>query len=178
MSSGTAASSGSVAPSQHANFQMRQVMKIVSPSSADWSKTRLTCSGLGEALSDCVASTLDAVRIVLLRPEQDGEKYVLGPVIVDGTDVERASAQLEQQSDLGWSVSIELRAEAAEAFKAVTQVAARSPGPQNEIAIILDGRMVSSPIVSGPIPNGKLIITGGFTETEAKALASSLIGSG
>lgn len=174
----TASSSGSVAPSQHANVQMRQVMKIVSPSSADWSKTRLTCSGQGEALSDCVASTLDAVRIVLLRPEQDGEKYVLGPVIVDGTDVERARAQLEQQSDLGWSVSIELRAEAAEAFKAATQVAARSLDPQNEIAIILDGRIVSSPRVFEPIPNGKLIITGGFTETEAKALASSLIGSG
>jgi hypothetical protein len=56
------------------------------------------------------------VRIVLLRPEQGSEKYVLGPVIVDGTDVERATARLEQQPDL-WSVSI---------------------GPQNEIAIILD----------------------------------------
>jgi hypothetical protein len=32
--------------------------------------------------------------------------------------------------------------------------------------------------VSGPIPNGNLIITGGFLETEAKALVSSLIGSG
>jgi preprotein translocase subunit SecD len=157
---------------------MRQVMKIVMPSSADWSKTRLTCSGQGEALSDCVASTLDAVRIVLLRPEQDGEKYVLGPVIVDGTDVERASAQLEQQSDLGWSVSIELTTGAAEAIKAATQVAARSLDPQNEIAIILDGRIASSPRVFEPIPNGKLIITGGFTETEAKALASSLTGSG
>jgi hypothetical protein len=29
------------------------------------------------------------------------------------------------------------------------------------IAIILDGRIVSSPIVSGPIASGKLIITGG-----------------
>lgn len=173
----TAPSSGWVAPSQHVNFQMRQVMKIVSPSSADWSKTRLTCSAQGEALSDCVASTLDAARIVLLRPEPGGEKYVLGPVIVDGTDVERATAQLVQQPDF-WSISIELTAEAAEAFKAATQVAARSLDPQNQIAIILDGRIVSSPIVSGPIPNGNLIITGGFTETEAKALASSLIGSG
>jgi preprotein translocase subunit SecD len=92
--------------------------------------------------------------------------------------VERASAQLEQQSDLGWSVSIELRPEAAEAFEAATQVAARSLDPQNEIAIILDGRIVSSPMVFEPIPSGKLIITGGFTETEAKALAASLIGSG
>jgi hypothetical protein len=33
-------------------------------------------------------------------------------------------------------------------------------------------------MVFEPIPSGKLIITGGFTETEAKALAASLIGSG
>jgi hypothetical protein len=113
----TASSSVSVAPSQPVNFQMRQVKKIVSPSSADWSKTRLTCSVQGEDLSDCVASTLDAARIVLFRPEQGSQKYILGPVIVDGTDVERASAQLEQQSDLGWSVSIGLTTEAAEAFR-------------------------------------------------------------
>lgn len=111
----TASSSVSVAASQPANFQMRQVKRIVSASSADWSETRLTCSTQGEPLSDCVASTLEARRIVLLRPERGGEKYVLGPVIVDGTDVERATARLEQQPDL-WSVSIELRAEAAEAF--------------------------------------------------------------
>jgi preprotein translocase subunit SecD len=172
-------SSGSVAPSQRANLQMRQVLDIVMQTSADWRTTRLTCSGQGDALNDCVASALDAVRIILLRPEES-KKYVLGPVIVDATDVERATAQLEQleqQPDF-WSISIELKAEAAEAFKATTQVAARSPGPQNEIAIILDGRIVSSPVVVAPIPSGKLIITGGFTETEAKTLAVGLIGAG
>jgi preprotein translocase subunit SecD len=158
---------------------MRQVIEIVMQTSADWRRTRLTCSGQGDALNDCVASAPDAVRIVLLRPEES-EKYVLGPVIVDATDVERATAQLEeleQQPDF-WSISIELRAEAAEAFKAATQVAARSPGPQNEIAIILDGRILSSPVVAAPIPSGTFTITGGLTETEAKTLAASLIGAG
>lgn len=172
----TESSSGSVAPSQRANLQMRQVIQIVVQTSAEWRTTRLTCSGQGDALNDCVASALDAVRIILLRPEES-RKYVLGPVIVDATDVERATVQLEQEPDF-WSISIELRAEAAEAFKAATQVAARSPGPQNEIAIILDGRIVSSPVVAAPIPNGKLTITGEFTETEAKTLAASLIGAG
>jgi preprotein translocase subunit SecD len=164
-------SSASVAPSQHTGLQMRQVLEIVPRSSADWDETKLTCSAQGEALSECVASARDVGRIVLLRHEQGGRRYVLGPVIVDETDVERATTQLEQQPDL-WSVSIELTAEAAEAFTAATQVAARSPGPQNEIAIILDGRIVSSPIVSGPIRSGKLVITGGFTDTVAKSLAS------
>jgi hypothetical protein len=116
---------------------MRQVIEILTPTSADWKKTRLTCSGQGDALNDCVASALDAVRMVLLRPEES-KKYVLGPVIVDETDVEQATAQLEQQADLGWSISIELTADAAEAFQGATEEAARSLDPQNEIAAIVD----------------------------------------
>jgi preprotein translocase subunit SecD len=124
-----------------------------------------------------VASALDVDRIILLRPEES-EKYVLGPVIVDETDVVRATAQLEQQADLGWSISIELTADAAEAFQAATEAAVGSPDPQNQIAIIVEGRIVSSPTVAEPIRNGSLVLTGRFTETQARLLASNLSGSG
>jgi preprotein translocase subunit SecD len=173
----TESSSDSVAPAQRANLQMRQVIQIVVQTSADWRTTRLTCSGQGDALNECVASALDVDRIILLRPEES-EKYVLGPVIVDETDVVRATAQLEQQADLGWSISIELTADAAEAFQAATEAAVGSPDPQNQIAIIVEGRIVSSPTVAEPIRNGSLVLTGRFTETQARLLASNLSGSG
>jgi preprotein translocase subunit SecD len=173
----TESSSGSVAPSQRANLQMRQVIQIVVQTSADWRTTRLTCAGQGDALNDCVASALDVDRIILLRPEES-EKYVLGPVIVDETDVVRATAQLEQQADLGWSISIELTADAAEAFQAATEAAVGSLDPQNQIAIIVEGRIVSSPTVAEPIPNGSVVLTGSFTKTQARLLASNLSGSG
>jgi preprotein translocase subunit SecD len=172
----TETSSGSVDPLQRANLQMRRVIEIVTPTSANWAKKRLTCSGQGDVLNDCVASKLDAVRIVLLRPE-DGWKYVLGPVIVDETDVEQATAQLEQQADLGWSISIELTADAADAFQAATEKAAGSLDPQNEIAAVIDGRIVSTPTVLVPITGGEFLLQGRFTESEAKTLAASLIGS-
>jgi len=171
----TESSPGSIAPSQQANLQMRQVIEIVTPTSADWRKKRLTCPGQGDALNDCVASTLDAERIVLLRPEED-KKYVLGRVIADETDVERASAQIGYQAELGWSISIELTADAAEAFQAATVEAAGSLDPQNEIAMVVDGRIVATPTVLVPITGGEFLLEGRFTESEAKTLAASLKG--
>ena len=175
-------SSDSVAPSEAANLQMRQVMEIVPTSSADWDETKLTCSAQGEALSDCVASARDVGGIVLLGPEQGDGKYVLGPVIVDETGVVHATAQREgpyaPSYSAYWSVYIDLRADAAEAFEAATEVAVGSGYPQDQIAIIVDGRVVSSPTVAEPIPNGSVVLTGSFTESQARLLASNLSGSG
>lgn len=173
----TESSSDSIAPSQRANLQMRQVMEIVPPSSADWDETKVTCSAHGQALSDCVASARDVGSIVLLRPEQGGVKYVLGPVIVDETDVVHATAQREPpfatQLPRSWSIYIDLTAEAAGAFQAATEAAVGS-----QIAIIVEGRIVSSPTVMAPIPNGSVVLTGSFTESQARLLASNLSGSG
>jgi preprotein translocase subunit SecD len=161
---------------------MRQVIEIVAPSSADWDETKLTCSAQGEAVSDCVASARDLGRIVLLRPEQGGKKYVLGSVIVDGTDVVHATAQQERPSGTqllsGWSVYIDLTPEAAGTFQAATEAAAGSLDPQNQIAIIVDGRIVSSPTVVAPITRGNVVLTGSFTKAQAQSLASNLGGSG
>jgi preprotein translocase subunit SecD len=178
----TESSSDSIAPSQRANLQMRQVMEIVPPSSAAWDETKVTCSAHGQALSDCVASAQDVGGIVLLGPEQGDGKYVLGPVIVDETGVVHATAQREgpyaPSYSAYWSVYIDLSADGAEAFELATEVAAGSGYPQDQIAIIVDGRIVSSPTVMAPIPNGSVVLTGSFTESQARLLASNLSGSG
>jgi preprotein translocase subunit SecD len=173
----TQSSSASVAPSHHTSLQMRQVLEIVPPSFADWDETKLTCSGQGEALSECVASARDVASIVLLRHEEGGQKYVLGSVIVDETDVVHATAQREgpyaPSYSAYWSVYIDFTTEAADAFQAATEAAVGS-----EIAIIVEGHIVSSPTVAEPIRNGSVVLTGSFTKTQARSLASSLSGSG
>ena len=140
-------SSASVAPSQHTGLQMRQVLEIVPRSSAVWDETTLTCSGQGEVLSECVASARDVGSIVLPRHEQGGQKYVLGSVIVDETDVAHATAQREgpyaPSYSAYWSVYIDFTAEAADAFQAAMEAAVG-----NQIAIIVEGRIVSSPTVA------------------------------
>src|SRR4029450_60600 len=96
--------SGSIAPPDGAELQLRPVTGIVTRSPADWHETELTCTDQGEGLRDCIVSTFDARRVVLLGPGTRGEKYVLGARIVDGSDVERAIAQPDAQLGGGWIV--------------------------------------------------------------------------
>ena len=72
-----------------------------------------------------------------------------------------------------WSVYIDFTTEAAEGI----------PGSDGSgcwfgIAIIVEGHIVSSPTVAEPISNGSVVLTGSFTKTQARSLASSLSGSG
>jgi SecDF, P1 head subdomain len=161
--------SGSIGPSDGAELQLRPVTGIVTRSSADWDETELTCMDHGEGLRDCIVSTFDARRIVLLGPGTRGEKYVLGARIVDGSDVERAIAQPDVQPGGGWIVYVDLTAEGTEAFETATETAVGS-----EIAIIIDGRIVSAPVVAVPISSGDVVVASGLTQREATALASRL----
>jgi len=66
-------------------------------------------------------------------------------------------------------VSLEFNQEGAKIFKDLTQKYLGQP-----IAIYLDGKLISSPIVRDVIENGKAQITGKFTLDEAKLLANRL----
>lgn len=161
--------SGSVALSHRADLQLRPVTEVVPRSSADWEQTQLTCAGHGDRFRDCVASTLDAQRIVLLRPRTHGDKYVLGAVIVDGGDVERAIAGRDAQPGAGWSVDVGLTPGGTAAFETATEASVGSA-----IAIIIEGRIASSPVVAEPITSGEVVVASGLTEQEATSLASKI----
>ena len=159
----------SIAPSDGAGLQLRPVTEIVSRSSADWDETQVTCAGHSDGFRDCLASTLDAQRIVLLRPGTHADKYVLGAVIVDGGDVERAIAGPDTQPGGGWVVYVDLTLGGTAAFETATEAAVGSA-----IAIIIDGRILSSPIVAAPITSGDVVVASGLTEHEATSLASKI----
>ena len=145
------------------------MVEIVTPSSADWDETRLTCPEAEEGLPECIAASADAPRIVLLGPEGAEGKVVLGARIVDGSDVDRAVAQPGAQPGGDWVVVVELTPEGTAAFRTATEAALGS-----RIAVIVDGRIVSSPVVAAPITSGDVVVTGGLTEREARSLASEL----
>jgi hypothetical protein len=164
-------------PAERTDLQLRSVIAIVRPSSPEWSDTRPTCPGHGDDVAACIASTPDE-EIVILGPGKGSPKYVLGAVIVDEQDVQRAEAHQDDQADFGWSVSVSLTDDAASALRVATEAAVDSLAPQNQIAIIVDSRIVSSPTVVVPITSGSLVLTGRFTEAEATSLAAGLTGSG
>lgn len=66
-------------------------------------------------------------------------------------------------------VSLELNDEGTKIFAALTKNNLGKP-----IAIYIDGIAISAPIVQSEIPDGKAVISGGFTIQEAKDLANSL----
>ena len=113
----------------------------------------------------------------LVTCDEDGVKYLLSASMIQGTQLTRAEAGIPQQQ-VQWAVDLTFDKTARETFAEVTRqiVNATSPltGQQKQFAIVLDGVVLSAPVVNGVIPNGQAQITGDFTQTEAQSLANSL----
>lgn len=104
-------------------------------------------------------------------------KYVLGPVVISGDDFVDADATLSTQGQLGtvteWTVSFDLDRDGADRFEEATTQALNATPPLDQIAIVVDRVVISSPTVNGVI-SSQGEISGGFTEQEAKDLAAQL----
>lgn len=87
---------------------------------------------------------------------------------ISGEHVQRAYAYYDAG---GYGVSFTLDAEGAKLFGDLTQALAPSHG---QIAILLDGKIMSAPRVNEPIFGGSAVITGRFSDKEARDLASAL----
>ncbi|MET7800770.1 protein translocase subunit SecD [Streptomyces decoyicus] len=106
--------------------------------------------------------------------EDGAQKYVLGPVGVEGTDVSGAKAVFDSQQGQGWIVQMDFTSEGGKKFGDITgKLAAKAP-PQNQFGIVLDGAVVSSPSVDKAIMGGGATISGGFTQQSAEDLGNML----
>lgn len=105
---------------------------------------------------------------------QDGTtKYLLGPVAVDGANINDASAGIPQ-GQIGWAVQLTFDSEGTQKFADTTKQLYGQTPPTNQFAIVLDGLVVSAPRVIQPILGGTAQITGDFTQQEASDLATVL----
>jgi len=159
-------------------MQQRQVIAIVSRTSPQWSRTPATCGPNAAMLIYCIAATFYQERIVLVASGPYHDKYILGPVLIDGRDVAQAIAVRTStfSGTPGWQVEFRLTPEGAKKFATATTNAVHAQPPGNQIAIIVDGRVISAPIVQAPIRNGNGVIAANFDEPRAKALAAQLEG--
>ncbi len=96
--------------------------------------------------------------------------------IVGGDSIEKAFTSLGDKSQ--YSVSLEFNAEGAEAFAKGTEEAfvTTVAGRARQIAILLDDEVISAPVPSTIIRDGKAQITGSFTLAEASLLSSLIRG--
>ncbi|CAB4873566.1 MAG: protein translocase subunit SecD [Actinobacteria bacterium] len=101
-------------------------------------------------------------------------KYILAPAEVLGRQISKASAGIDTQGGNAWYVSLTFNGEGTKAFGALTTRVTNLAEPLNQVAIVLDGLVVSSPRITEPIPSGNAQITGSFTQLEAQDLANVL----
>jgi SecD/SecF fusion protein len=83
-----------------------------------------------------------------------------------GSEVTRAQARFEQR---GYEVDLSFNAEGGKTFARVT-----GQNIGNQLAIVLDGEVISAPVIQSEISNNSASITGNFTAQEAQDLASAL----
>ncbi|NUP33576.1 MAG: hypothetical protein HOU01_17970 [Streptomycetaceae bacterium] len=75
-----------------------------------------------------------------------------------------------------WSIRVELSGKDAAAFDELTTRLYQAQAPRNQLAIVIDGKVVAAPNVMGPISGGSVEISGSYTRDTAGELAGKLAG--
>lgn len=98
-------------------------------------------------------------------PVKDGGTATLEDEVKMGGDaVERAAVSMDAQR--GVTVDLSLTSEGSKTFGKVT-----SENVGRQLAIVLDGKVYSNPVIESAIIGGQAVITGGFSPDEARELA-------
>lgn len=111
----------------------------------------------------------------VLLPVRNGKeapvlRLLLGKALLTGSDVETASPGFVPGT--GPTVDMKLTGGGAEKFNKLAAEAYSKPAPQNQVAIALDGQVLSAPAFrTSNFAGGNVQISGSFTQAEARDLA-------
>jgi preprotein translocase subunit SecD len=144
--------------------------------------TNIDCSTVG---SDVTGEPSDSDEVLVTCSENMGDadnpyyqKYILGPVMVEGDQLSNASSGLstnaQGQTTGEWVVNLQLKSAGAKQFSTVSSKLVDLEAPRNQFAIVLDDRVVSAPRINTAIPDGRAEISGSFTQSSSKTLADQL----
>ncbi|MGQ0843587.1 MAG: protein translocase subunit SecD [Sporichthyaceae bacterium] len=114
-------------------------------------------------------------------PDETGTPLRLAAPALTGSGVGKAAPSFQGTA---WMVEVDFTGSGDKAWRALTgKAACASPGdPQRRIAIVLDGKTISSPQVDPSVEcnvgivGGRTSITGSFTAAEAKELSTLIAG--
>ena len=115
-----------------------------------------------------------ATDVILACSTDGGAKYILAGAEVLGRQVSKATAAVDTTTGGNWFVSLTFNGEGTKAFGDQTARVVSLTAPQNQVAIVLDGLVVSAPRINEAIRGGSAQITGNFTQLEAQDLANVL----
>lgn len=153
------------------------------PSDTAWITAALTTqyTALDCAKPGAITDIVDDPAVPLVTCSTDRrEKYILGPVELDGTDIADAASGYQTTSTGAPTSIVEVRltlnGDGAKKFAAVTTrlMGLKSDETRNRFAIVLDKQVISAPSTNAVITDGRASITGSFTLDSARALAQQL----
>lgn len=145
--------------------------ELIAPGGAEFRQVLGAAAG-----ADAEPSQPDAV----VLPDETGEMFLeLGRPEINSDQVERTEATYEPEQQIGWQITISFDGNGAAAWQRLTAAAACKTGDQQRIAILVGGKVVSSPTVQAtPCENGiegdTTQITGNFDKDEAEQLAHQI----
>ncbi|MFI8877402.1 protein translocase subunit SecD [Streptomyces sp. NPDC055243] len=143
--------------------------------------------GTADTPADTPADTTDQRRkdpAQQVLPDESGERLRLQAASLTGKDVEKAADRFDQEGGAGWHVTVDFKGQGRDGWARLTgEAACHAPGdPARRVAIVLDGKIISSPQVDPSVPchsgisGGSTQITGSFDDREAKDLALLISG--
>lgn len=114
------------------------------------------------------------------RPDRTGVTcYELGPVAVDGTDLQDAEAAVQET----WVVDVEAKPDSVDRFNALFNACydgdptcpAETTGLRGQVAVVLDGTVISAPAVNGPdLADDRFTLSADFDQAAAEDLAAMI----
>jgi preprotein translocase subunit SecD len=116
-------------------------------------------------VADPGANPADIEQLPNYKADEPGTTPVERQVMVQGEDLTDASPGFDQQTGQP-VVNFRFNFRGGQQFGQVTAV-----NVGKRFAIVLDGKVVSAPVIRGPIPGGSGQISGGFTVAQANDLA-------
>lgn len=106
------------------------------------------------------------------------EKFILGPVEIEGSNIADANAGTITTSTGAstntWAVNLDFDDLGSKQFADVTGRLFPQAEPKNRFAVTLDGYVITAPTTNAVISGGSAQITGNFDKVTSKALADSL----
>ena len=102
-----------------------------------------------------------------------GQKFLLGPRLIEGNLVTSSQAGIPQ-NQVNWVVTMSFNDLGSALFGQATATLGTGTSPTNQFAIVLDGKVISAPSVSYRIDGGSAEISGNFSQKTAQNLANVL----
>jgi preprotein translocase subunit SecD len=128
---------------------------------------------------DYTKGQYDNPHIQIVSCDSAHNKFVLDQAHVVGDMIASASAAPETNSASAWQVNLNFKGDGTKAFGDLTTTMydkyGTSGSPLDDLAVVLDGSVVSFPSINqDPITGGSARITGNFTQNTATTLANQL----